>query len=53
LHALGVAPRASYTFPFWEAYVTACLDLAERARVDGRTLDQALWQWSKEQGIPL
>jgi hypothetical protein len=53
LHALGVAPRASYTFPFWEAYVNACLDLAERAGVDGRTLDQALWQWSKEQGIPL
>ena len=50
LHALGVAPRASYTFPFWEAYATAGLELAKRAGVDGRTLDRALWQWSKEQG---
>jgi hypothetical protein len=53
LHELGVAPRASYTFPFWEAYVAVWLELAERAGVDGRTLDQALWQWSKEQGSPL
>jgi hypothetical protein len=53
LHALGVRPRAAYSFRFWEAYVTTCLHLAERAGVDGRTLDQALWQWSKEQGVPL
>ena len=52
LHALGVR-SASYSFRFWEAYVTACRDLATRATVDGRTLDQALWQWSREQGTPL
>ena len=50
LHALGVRAPASYSFPLWEAYVRACVRLAERAGVDGRTLDQALWQWSKEQG---
>jgi hypothetical protein len=49
LHALGVAPR-TYSFGFWEAYVTSWLQIAEQAGVDGRTLDQALWQWSKEQG---
>jgi hypothetical protein len=49
LHALGVAPRA-YSFRFWEAYVTSWLRIADQAGVDGRTLDQALWQWSKEQG---
>lgn len=53
LHALGVPPSSAYSFRFWEAYVTACLGLAERAGVDGRTLDQALWQWSKEQEVPL
>jgi hypothetical protein len=49
LLALGVAPK-SYSFRFWEAYVTSWLRIAEQAGVDGRTLDQALWQWSKEQG---
>ena len=47
LDALGV--RAStYSLRFWRAYVSAWLQLAEAAGVDGRTLDQALWQWSKE-----
>jgi hypothetical protein len=53
LHALGVRPPSAYSFRFWEAYVTACLQLAQRADVGGRTFDQALWQWSKEQGVPL
>jgi hypothetical protein len=53
LHALGVRPPAAYSFRFWEAYVAACLHWAERAGVDGRTFDQALWQWSKEQRVPL
>jgi len=29
------------------------VQLIKEAGVDGRTLDQALWQWSKEQGTPL
>jgi hypothetical protein len=49
LHALGVRAPSAYSFRFWWAYVTACRQLAEQAGVDGRTLDQALWQWSKEQ----
>ena len=53
LHALGVRAPSSYGFRFWEAYVNACLRLAEQAGVDGRTFDQALWQWSKEQDTPL
>lgn len=53
LHALGVNPPSAYGFRFWEAYITACLRLAAQAGVDGRTFDQALWQWSKEQGVPL
>ena len=49
LHALGVRDRSSYTQRFWEAYVDEYVRLVELAGVDGRTLDQALWQWSKEQ----
>lgn len=50
LQALGVRPPAAYSFRFWQAYVSACLQLAGEAGVDGRTFDQALRQWSKEQG---
>jgi hypothetical protein len=54
LHALGVDNAPSrYSFDFWMPYVTAYAQLIEQAGVDGRTLDQALWQWSKEQGVPL
>lgn len=53
LQALGVPAPATYSFRFWEAYVSASLRLARLADVDGRTFDQALWQWSKEQGVPL
>jgi hypothetical protein len=49
LLALGVRPPAAYSFRFWQQYVAACREIAEQANVDGRTLDQALWQWSKEQ----
>jgi hypothetical protein len=53
LQALGVRPPATFSFHFWESYVAASRDLAEQAGMDGRTFDQALWQWSKEQGVPL
>ena len=53
LHALGVRAPAAYSFKFWESYVAASRELAEAADVDGRTFDQGIWQWSKEQGEPL
>ena len=52
LHALGVTGRTSYTTAFWEAYVAECARLAAATGVDGRTLDRALWQWSKEVSAP-
>jgi len=48
VQALG-APVPGSGLRFWEAYVRAYRDVAARAGVDGRTLDRALWQWSKEQ----
>ena len=49
--ALGVRAPSTYSFRFWEAFLSAWRELAEQAGVDGRTFDQALWQWSKEQDV--
>jgi hypothetical protein len=53
LQALGRHPPAAYSFRFWDAYREASVGLARQAGVDGRTFDQCLWQWSKEQGVAL
>ena len=53
LQALGVPQPSSYSFLFWEVFVGAWLPLLEQSGVDGRTFDQALWQWSKEEGMRL
>lgn len=53
LQAFGVLPRSSYSYRFWEAYLDAWRPLLDRAGVDGRTFDKALWQWSNEEGAPL
>jgi hypothetical protein len=37
-----------YTFNFWMVYVNFCRQLANENGVDMRTLDRALWQYSKE-----
>jgi hypothetical protein len=48
LEALGVKPRSQYPVSFWLGYLEACRVLAARCGVSIRTLDKALWQWSKE-----
>jgi hypothetical protein len=35
---------------FWVGYLHACRDLAAEHGVSLRTLDKALWQYSKETG---
>lgn len=37
-----------YSSEFWLDYVRFCRDIASRNQVDMRTLDKALWQYSKE-----
>ena len=37
-----------YSSAFWQEYLDFCRDIADRNQVDMRTLDKALWQYSKE-----
>ena len=50
LWSLGIEkPPAACSFEFWQEYTRTCRSLAKQARVSMRTLDRALWQYSKEQ----
>jgi hypothetical protein len=48
LESLGVTARSSYPVSFWLEYLEACRTLARHSGVSLRTLDKALWQYSKE-----
>jgi hypothetical protein len=45
-------PPTAHSFEFWWQYVGTCRTLADEAGVSMRTLDRALWQYSKEQQEP-
>jgi len=47
LESLGVERKASPGVGLWLAYATSCRELAAAHRVSIRTLDKALWQYSK------
>jgi hypothetical protein len=46
--SLGFSKPPHYTMEFWLAYVAFTRDLADRSGLSIRTVDQALWQYSKE-----
>lgn len=48
LWSLSAEVPPQYSFAFWSEYVRVCRSLAQRAGVPMRTLDRALWQFSKE-----
>jgi len=48
LWSLGVVMGAKYDFELWDSYTKFCRKLSNKAKVDMRTLDRALWQYSKE-----
>lgn len=48
LWSLGLEEPESYTFEFWWAFVRTCRRLAEATGLPMRTVDRALWQFSKE-----
>lgn len=52
LWSLGREVPKVYDFEFWQQYTLTCRELADRAGVSMRTLDRALWQYSKENQKP-
>ena len=48
LWSVSLEVPKQYTFDFWLRYVDFCRELAESNGLDMRTLDRALWQYSKE-----
>jgi hypothetical protein len=48
LESLGVKRSVQYNFAFWREYVHCCRRLSKRYKVSMRTLDRALWQYSKD-----
>lgn len=48
LWSLSITPPSQYKFGFWKEFVLICRELAYKTSTDMRTLDRALWQFSKE-----
>jgi hypothetical protein len=54
LQALGMdKPPQAYSLKFWETFRDTCKAAAEKADVPMRTLDRAMWEWSRRRGKPL
>ena len=53
LWTISVEVPNEYSFDFWWEYVKFCRNLAKQAGLDMRTLDKALWQYSKETQAPV
>jgi hypothetical protein len=47
LESLGVSVPKKYSFSFWQEYTCYCRDLAKKAAVSLRMLDEALWKYSQ------
>ena len=48
LQSLSIVKPKKYDFEFWWDYTVVCRSLAITHHVDMRTLDRALWQYSKK-----
>ena len=48
LWSVGLEVPKQYSFSFWWECVKFCRSVAQRNSLDMRTLDRALWQYSKE-----
>ncbi len=49
LESFGIEKKnITYDFTFWSAYVEECRAISKKTRHDMRTIDKALWQYSKE-----
>ena len=52
LESLGQKRRSTYSIIFWLSYLDACRRIARENNVQLRTLDKALWQYSREASLP-
>ena len=52
LWSLGLTEAPHYTMEFWLEYLAFTRRLAKRLNIDIRTLDRALWQYSKARQRP-
>jgi hypothetical protein len=50
LESLSQPGRSTYSVGFWLTYLEACRRIARQNHVQLRTLDKALWQYSREGG---
>ncbi len=50
--SLGWSEQSSYNFQFWKAYCEEIRIISEKTRLPIRTLDKALWAYSKEHQPP-
>ena len=48
LSSVGI--ESTQTYPFWPEYIAFCREIADRNGLDMRTLDRALWRYSKDGG---
>lgn len=48
LWSLSVDVPSFYTYDFWKSYIDYCRKLSQKTKLDMRTIDKALWQYSKE-----
>lgn len=53
LWSVSLEEPAQYSFGFWWPYVEYCREVAEPSGHSTRKLDQALWQYSKENQRPV
>ena len=51
LWSCGAEVPTKYTFAFWNDYTLYCRETARKADVGMRTLDRAMWQFSKENQV--
>jgi hypothetical protein len=52
LESLGVSKWPTDSLDYYVSYLRKCRELSQEHHVSLRTLDRALWQWSKEHGKP-
>ncbi len=53
LYSISLDLPSQYTFQFWWEYVVYCRELSTKSELNMRDLDQALWQFSKENQKPI